>query len=99
MDEVTLAMLNPAGGLEAPEVHAQRLDSLAGKTICELSNDSWESERTFETIREELRKRFPDMRVIPYTEFPIGVDPIDVDDMASLLMEKGCQAVISGNAG
>lgn len=98
-NEVTLEMFNPCGALEAPESHAPRLDSLAGKTICELSNDSWEPDRTFEAIRQELQRRFPDARIIPHTEFPIGNNDIDTDNIVELVKKRGCQAVISGNAG
>lgn len=98
-DEVTLELFNPCGALEAPERHAPRLDTLAGKTICELSNASWEPDRTFAAIREQLQKQFPDARIVPYTEFPIGNNQIDTDEVAELVKQKGCQAVISGNAG
>ncbi|MBI2908062.1 MAG: hypothetical protein HYX92_10460 [Chloroflexi bacterium] len=98
-DEVTLELFNPTGALEAPESHASRLDTLAGKTICELSNSSWEPDRTFPAIREELQKRFPTARFVPYSEFPIGNNEIDTDAVAEMVRGKGCQAVITGNAG
>lgn len=96
---VTLELYDPSGALEAPERHAPRLDTLAGKTICELSNGVWEAERTFPAFRELLQRQFPDARIVPYTEFPIGNNQIDVDEIVELLKQKGCQAVISGNAG
>ncbi|MBI2907841.1 MAG: hypothetical protein HYX92_09320 [Chloroflexi bacterium] len=97
--EVTLELYNPCGALEAPERYAPRLDSLAGKTICELSNASWEPDRTFPAIREALQRWFPDTQIVPYTEFPIGLNQIDDDEIVDVLKQKGCQAVMVGNAG
>jgi hypothetical protein len=49
-------------------------------------------------IRQLLSERFPDIRIIPYTEFPSGVQEIDVDDIGNIVNTKGCDAVIGGNA-
>ncbi|MBI2907329.1 MAG: hypothetical protein HYX92_06725 [Chloroflexi bacterium] len=98
-EEVTLELLNPCGIVEAPLRHAKRLESLAGKTVCELSNATWEPDRTFAAIREALQSKVPDAKIIPFTEFPTGNNGIDIDEIADLLQKKGCEAVISGNAG
>lgn len=95
---VTLDLYDPCGGIETPERHARRLDTLAGKTICELANGLWESERSFPVIRELLAKQFPDARIIPYTEFPIGTNQIELDKTSEMIKQRGCQAVIVGNA-
>ena len=96
---VTLEVYNPTGAFEVAELHAPRLDTLAGKTICELSNGSWQAHRAFLLIRELLLQQFPDATIVPYTEFPTGIGPIDTDETAKMLKEKGCQAAIVGNAG
>lgn len=98
-DQVVLELYNPSGALESPEHHARRLETLHGKTICELSNASWEPHRMYPVIREAIKGKFPDARIVPHTEFPEGNNKIDVDDIGKLLKEKGCDAVISGNAG
>ena len=58
---VTLEVFDPTGASEVTEVHAPRLDTLDGKTICEISQEpdgqSWEARRTFPFIRELLKKR------------------------------------------
>ena len=95
---VTLDVLNPVAARQVGELHAPRLTDLHGTTICELSNAAWEAMRTFPVIREQLQKQFPTMKIIPYTEFPIGSTYIDVADIGETLREKGCQAVITGNA-
>ena len=91
-----LEVYNPAGTTEVANVHAPRLDTLSGKTICELSDGIWEHARTFPVIRELLQKRFPDARIIPYTEFPVG--EIDVEGIGEAVKDRGCDCVIVGNA-
>ena len=73
---------------------------LHGKTICELSNDSWEADRTFPAIRELLQRQFPTAKIVPYTEFVYGnVQLESAKDIGDVVVKKGCQAVIVGNAG
>lgn len=97
---VRLEVYNPAGLVEAikSSPHAPRLASLKGKTICEISNGLWEHQRTFPLIRELLQKQLPDTTFIPYTELPAGSHLIDVDDIADVVLQKGCDAAIGGNA-
>ena len=98
---VKLEVFDPSGFTESakPSLYASRLLDLNGKTICELSNGSgWEINRTFPLIRQLLSERFPNIRIIPYTEFPSGVQEIDVDDIGNIVTIKGCDAVIGGNA-
>ncbi len=98
-DAVTLEVYNPTGAFEITQLHAPRLGDLNGKTICELSNDSWQAHRTFPAVRELLQRKFPTAKIIPFTEFPQGNVGIDDDKTADLLKQKGCQAAIVGNAG
>ena len=100
---VTLELYDPTGAVEVTQLHAPRLADLHGKTICELSDGTWEDHRTFPLIRELLQKQFPTAKFIPYTEFPHGSGStgylIDDDKVAEMVKKKGCQAVITGNAG
>ncbi len=100
-DSVTLEMLDPRGSAEVAYLHAPRLPDLEGKVICELSARKWEAPRTFPALRELLKQRFPTARIVPFSEFPQGpeVGGIDDDKTAELVVSKGCQAVILGNAG
>jgi hypothetical protein len=95
---VTLEVFNPCGGIETTQLHAPRLDTLAGKTICEVSNASWEDRRTFARLRELLQKRIPDLKIIPAAEFPMGSRQIDNDNIGNLVKEKGAVGAIVGNA-
>ncbi len=97
--QVTLEVLNPTGAVETTHLHAPRLDTLAGKTISELWNGTFEGNSSFPVIRESLQKQFPDLKIIPYSEFPVGISEIDTDKAADLVKQKGCQGVIVGNAG
>jgi len=85
---------------------APRLDTLAGKTVCELWNESFNANITFSTIRELLKKKYPGIKVIPFTDMPIhhtmedpGITNAPSDALIAALKGNGCDAVISGNAG
>lgn len=96
---VVLEVYNPTGAIEATLPYAPRLDSLAGKTICELSNADWEHDRIFRATRKLLRERFPTLNIIPYTEavwLKAQID--DLEYVSKVVKEKGCQAVITGMA-
>ena len=99
-DPVTLEVHDPTGGFEITKLHAPRLPDLHGKTICEVSNDTWETQRTFPLIRELLQRQFPTAKIIPYSEVvATRAQCENLDYVAKMVKQKGCQAVISGNAG
>jgi hypothetical protein len=93
-----MKVYDPTGAMEITEFHAPRLDTLEGKTICELSNDSWQAHRVFPEIRRLLGERFPTAKFIPYTEFPTGNEGIDTEKAAELVARAGAHAVLIGNA-
>ncbi len=85
---------------------APRLDNLEDKTVCELWNQSFKSNVTFPVIRELLKKKYPGIKIVPYTEMPKhhsmedqGATNEGSEELIAALKEKGCDAVISGNAG
>jgi hypothetical protein len=92
---------------------APRLDTLDGKTICELSSNMYNVETSFPILREMLRERYPGIRVIPFTEMNEGLPESTVmtysgktadqeqkiDAVVALAKKKGCDAVIIGNGG
>jgi hypothetical protein len=96
---VTLKLYDPTGALETTVVHAPRLDTLAGKTICELSNIAWEHQRIFPAVREEMKKRFPTLKIIPYTEvIDRRMDLENLENVTRVLKELKPDAVIAGMA-
>lgn len=95
----TLEVFAPTGAIEVTQIHARRLADLRGKTICEVSNNSWEAQRTFPLIRKLLKERFPDCRIIPYTEFASGNKELEsAGAIGDEVLKKGGQAAILGNS-
>jgi hypothetical protein len=92
-----LEVYNPTGAIETKEIHAPRLADLRSKTICELSDRVWEDYRTFPRIRELLKRRVPDIKIVPYTEFP-NIYGIEDHALIEMIQQKGGQAAIVGNA-
>lgn len=78
-NNVSIEVYNPIGIIETVNSHAPRLNTLGGKTLCEMTNGMYEYQRMFPFIRELLQERFSDIKIVPYTEFPIGMTPIDVE--------------------
>jgi len=96
---VALEVSDPTGAFEITQRFAPRLRDLNGETICELANGSWEFGRTFDFIRKLLQKQFPEVKIIPYTEFPVGIAGIDNEATAEMVKAKGGHGAIVGNAG
>ena len=57
-DPVKIEVYDPTGAIEVTQLFAPRLSDLHGKTICELSNDTWEATRSLAAIRELLESFF-----------------------------------------
>ncbi len=95
---IEIEVYGPSGATEERHLYAPRLDTLSGKTIGEVANADWEFDTTFAKIRGVLQKRFSDIKFVPYTEFPMGVRQIEVENIGELVKAKGCDAVIVGNA-
>jgi hypothetical protein len=84
---------------------SRRLDTLDGKTICEVSNGEYPFRCTwsFPIIREMLLKRYPDAKVVPYSDLPtVSIDRLRPETkeekwaaLRSALRENRCEAVIS----
>lgn len=80
---------------------AKRLDSLDGKTIGHLWDYVFRGDEIFPVLEEELRRRFPGVRFVPYQTFGSthGGDERDViRALPARLAEHGVDAVISGMA-
>ena len=104
-----LRVLNPVGKpVDVKEgVSFSFLDTLNGKTVCEMWNGNFEGPTSFRIIREMLQKRYPGVKVIPHTELPIStVQSLSaqnkkqtLETLRAKMIEKGCDAVITGNGG
>ena len=81
---------------------APRLESLEGKTVCELWNYLYGGDQCFPIIEELLKRQYPNIRFINYVEFGNihGKNEKEViEALAGKLAEYGCDAVISGTGG
>ena len=102
---VKLEVFNPLSDIAVTGGNAARLDTLNGKTICEVyTTGDYGGDRTFPVIRELLQKRFPDVKIVPYTEFAIGQPKATprwgpFDQVAGILRGKECDGVLLGNGG
>ena len=100
-----LEVVSPAG-INAVKIGgiAPRIPDLNGKTVCEVWNGVFKGDVTFPIIRRLLKEKYPDIKIIPYTEFyhlPGSDVPKHQRELAQQIVaaarEKGCDALISGN--
>jgi ABC-type amino acid transport substrate-binding protein len=95
----TLMLYNPTGAFQVTQAFSPRLADLNDKTICEVSDDSWETDRTFPVIRQLLQKQFPTAKIVTYDKLPILDTKVDIPGLEDAVKKAGCQAAIVGNAG
>lgn len=93
----------PLGHMATPIIPAaKRLDTLAGKIICEVTNGSFRYDETFPWIEEELSKRYPDIKFVKSDVFET-FDYVEIDRKYEVLPERAkenkCDAFIGGNGG
>lgn len=89
---------NPLGATEITELYSRRLDTLNGKRIALLSNDSWQAHRTLPLAGELLKADYSNIEIISYEKFPIGNSMIDSDLTVSRAKELDVDGVLIGNA-
>jgi len=81
---------------------AMPINTLNGKTICEVYNGVFKGEKTFPKIRDLLKEKFPDVNIIPFDVLP-KLEIVDIDHSLSklndFLIDHHCDAIISGNGG
>ena len=103
----TLSVISPIGAEAIEQKNlARRLDTLNGKVVAEVWNEDFKGDIMFPIYRELLQKRFPDIRIVPYTEIPRaslkGPPSFQrqvLNDIIAALKAKGADAVITGNGG
>lgn len=77
---------------------AKRLDTLEGKTVCELWDNLFRGDKIFQILEEELSKQYPGIKFVNYNVFGSthgGEEKKVITALPSMLKEKGCDAVIS----
>ena len=89
----------PSGRCVSPDVTlAPGLEDLNGKTIGELWDGVFRGDQVFPILNEELRKRFPGVKIVDHKTLGItfGNVPDYIAKLPALLKEHGLDAVISG---
>ena len=84
---------------------APRLNTLEGKTIGEIWNGGFRGDESFPMIERMLRERYPTVKMVPYSEFPVvtiaSLHPERKQETLEALRveikKRGCDAVITGN--
>ena len=75
------------------------VSDLGGKTVCELWDGMFRGDEMFPLIREQLGKRYPDIKFVDYTVFGDTHGPNErgvIAALPDLLREHRCDVVISG---
>lgn len=101
-------VVNPLGeaGFK-PTPPAARLNSLEGKTICEISNGGFNDKISFPLIERMLKERYHAIKIVPYSEFPLTTINAfwperkneTLEAVRTAIVKNGCDAVITGNGG
>ena len=102
-----ISVISPEGlPLGATRNITPHLSTLDGKTIGEVYNNHFKGELMFETYRRLFREKYKNVKIIPFTEFPIVYVGGDAEsqkkiarEIAALAKEKGVDALITGNGG
>ncbi|MBI2957796.1 MAG: hypothetical protein HYY32_03030 [Chloroflexi bacterium] len=82
-----------------PQSLAPRLGTLAGKTICGLSNGAFRFDETWPLLKRLLSERYPGVKFAGWEEFGIVSDQDNeavLQDLPAKLRQYGCDALISG---
>lgn len=78
---------------------AQRIDTLKGKTVCELWDDLFRGDEIFPMIEKNLSKKYPGIKFVNFKEFGSthGKDEKAVlDSFREKFAKYRCDAVVSG---
>src|SRR4051794_22386129 len=67
----SLSVISPIGAEAVEQKNlAKRLDTLNGKVVAEIWNEDFKGDIMFPIYRELLKERFPQVKIVPYTEIP-----------------------------
>lgn len=100
-----LTVLSPLSAVPVNKGNAPRFDTLNGKTVGEVwATGHYGADVTFPVFRRLLQERYPDVKIVPFSEFEIGKPKATerwgpIEKTAEILRAKGCDAVLVGNGG
>ncbi len=83
---------------------APRIKDLNTATIAEVNHNSYRGDEIFPILREELKRRYPNIRIIPFEVIGNfrdqrnfeGYEMENYPKLSQMLTEKGIDAVITG---
>ena len=77
---------------------APPITDLSGKTICAMRH-TFRADETFAMLEALFREKYNDIKFIPNTEMPdsTSASPEEAAQLARVLKEKGCDALLTGN--
>ena len=78
---------------------APRLDTLANKTVCMVSNSAFKVNVTMPAIAKGLQAKYPGLKIVPYTEMATAFSGSNWEAKPGEYKTKGCDAVVTGNGG
>lgn len=98
--EPAYRVLWPLARIDIPAAkEAQGLPDLSGKTVAELWDQIFRGDVAYQQLRGHLKKRYPGIRFVPWSEFGNIHGPRQreiLDGLPAKLREHGVDAVISG---
>ena len=78
---------------------APRLDTLANKTVCMVSNSAFKVNITMPAIAKSMQAKYPGLKIVPYTEMATAFSGSNWEAKPGEYKTKGCDAVVTGNGG
>ncbi len=101
---VKFEVVSPIGEPKAqPEPQATKITDFKGKTIGQVWNAEFRANQVFTALTELLKKRFPYIEVVSWTELPTTQQRMDInknmEDLRQAYLQKGCDAVITATGG
>jgi hypothetical protein len=83
-----------------------RPNTLAGKTVCMVSNHSFKADIVLPAIAEQLKQRYPEIKIVSHREMPMAPLPTtpdnpqqDAETLREAIKAKGCSVVVTGDGG
>lgn len=105
--EPVYSVVSPAGESTVKMIRmAPRLNTLAGQTVCMVSNRAFKADIVLPVIGDQLKRTYPDIRIVSHTQMPVAPLPStpdtpqkDAEDLRAALKAKGCSVVVTGDGG
>jgi hypothetical protein len=91
--------VGPRADEDDPLEVAPRLANLSEAVVVELWDDVFRGDEVFPAVREELRRRYPGIKIIEYTEFGtihVGDEQELLSRLPEFLWQRKTDAVIAG---